>query len=124
MTDADNVSDSRNEIALARLRATRTRYEAELKQSGSRAGKRFAMNQADYAQLKRLQRWETEAGCDPEHFQNFHALAKVLTDRDGSEKDLEKEMREECGNDIDEPVWIAGFIEMALAKFEELESKL
>lgn len=48
----------------------------------------------------------------------------MLTDRDGSEKDLEKEMREECGADIDEPEWIAGFIETALSIFEELEPKL
>lgn len=124
MTKADNMNGSREENTLARLRATRTRYESEMNKSGSRAGERFATINADYAQLKRLQRWSGEVGSDGEVPGDFSALAKLVTNEDGSEKDLEKEMRQECGGDIDEPEWITGFIETALAKFEEMEQKL
>ena len=120
----DNTTDSREGNTLARLRATRTRYEADLKKSGSRASERFAMINADYAQLKRLQRWSSEVGCDGQHLDNFGALAAVLTNGDGSEKELERELREECGGDIDEPEWMNGFIDAALAKFEDIEPKL
>jgi len=124
MKNDKNATDGRDDITLERLRATRTKYEADLKQSGSRAGERFAMSHADFAQLKRLQRWSTEVDSDAHHFTGFGALAKLMTNADRSEKDLEKEMRRECGDDIDEPEWIAGFIEAVLEKFEEFEPKL
>lgn len=124
MTKNENEADGPDGLALTRLRTTRTKYESDLKQSGSRAGERFATINADYPQLKRLQRWSSEVGSDGEVPDDFWALAKLVTNEDGSEKDLEKEMRRECGSDIDEPEWIAGFIETALAKFEELEPKL
>lgn len=124
MTNEETTNNGPEAITLNRLRATRTQYESGLKQFGSNVGETFVMVTSDYGHLRRLQRWVAEVGCEQENPSTFQGVAKIMSNADGSEKDLEKDMRKECGSDIDEPEWIAGFIEGALAKFEELEPKL
>jgi hypothetical protein len=118
------VSDSLETSAVASLRTTRAAFEADLKLSGNRAGKQFVMVNPDFSKLKRLQRWQEAVNGDYSYVSTFGDLAKIMTAGKECGDDIEQQVRESHGSDIDEPVWIDAFIEAALDQFAELEPKL
>ena len=66
-----------------------------------------------------LERWHANSRDDLE---NFYALAQIL-DED-SAADWNGTMQQDYGDDIDDPVWVRGFVTGALAKYRELKKKI
>lgn len=121
-TTAENT-DTNLKQTIERLRASKAEYEEGLQQSGRAAGVRYA-NQASYAELKRLDRWCSSVNGDTGGLGSFHQLARILSDEDGSEQDIEVTLRQSWGDDIDDESWIDAFVGGAVSTFGELEPKL
>ena len=118
------LSDSQESSAVASLRTTRVAFEADLRERGSRAENNFVLVNPDFSELKRLQRWHEAVNGDRSSINSFSDLAEIMTNGNGCGDDIEQQMREQHGSDIDETEWIDAFIEAALDQFSELEAKL
>lgn len=110
-----------SENTIQRLRASKEKYEAGLAASGERAGADYVRG-ASYGELKRLVRWADKT--DDVYFDSFYQVACIMSGEDVCAKDIDKILREEHGDDIDEMSWINGFIDGVVSALNELEPKL
>jgi hypothetical protein len=117
MEEAKMMDLGDRQQAIARLKASRDDYAAEEMADGEAAGREWALKRADYSELVRLRAYRTEAV---------------------EQGELERHMSENVGYtfwedsvgfsafsgyDLSEP-WVAGFINGALAVFNDLENDL
>jgi hypothetical protein len=121
----NNINE--NERAVARLRASKEQGLKELRQQGKDAGVHFALNDAEYLDLERLERWRDESGnnfpmiLSQTSFKEIAALMANETEPEGDPTDW---ARETWGDDINQQAWVEAFVSAALPKFQELRGKL
>jgi hypothetical protein len=118
MTEAD-------QRAVQRLKESRVKAMEHLVSDGETAGVRYVLHHADWAELNRLERWNENLGPDPDIVLDnlsFRQVAEAMDDNKAA--DIESFVREANGDDIDNPAWIKGFIDGAMAKFDELKPAL
>ncbi len=114
-------NNEENKGAIERLRSSRQEALKQLRQDGEAAGVRFALHMADYLQLDRLDRWRSDLVIGQT---SFAKLACIMANEDGSEHDTMDWVHEQWGDDVNQPEWIEGFVEGALAKYHELRKEL
>jgi hypothetical protein len=115
------------EKALARLKASKLGATDEMYRDGELAGATYVLREAEFREMERLERWHDRLGTNADAVMSqlsFLAVAGVMTGEDGAERDIEDQMRKNHGDEIDEELWLGGFIDGALKKYAELSSKL
>ncbi len=121
----NNIDD--NEKAVARLRASKAQALKELRQQGKDAGIHFALNDAEYLDLERLDRWRDECGSNFPlvlSHTSFKEIAALMANEPEPEDDHADWARERWGDDINQQEWVEAFVSAALAKYQELKGKL
>jgi hypothetical protein len=93
--------------AIKRLRASKNEFEKRQWRNGREAGLKFFIEQAHYCHGARLMRRYHDSSSYT-HL-GFLALARIMTNTDGTEHKLEESLRKRYGDDIDEPAWLLEF---------------
>ena len=114
------------EAAVARLRASRERGTSELFAAGELAGADFAMNDGEFIELERLERFFEGCGA------NWHSavaqigprkLAEIMAG-DEDDQGMEEWFKENYKDECHETSWLDGFVQSAVSKFAELKRAL
>ena len=121
----NNLNDV-DQQTVERLRASKDAFERKIKTSGERAGIDYVGQKANYEELQRLDRWYDSIDCigTATDGWRFVDVASVMSGDDGSERDIENDLRLQHGDDIDDQNWFAAFIEGAVTKFNELKASI
>jgi hypothetical protein len=112
------ISSDEEQIAIERLRRSAAAFEDDLYCRGISAGVRYVLAVADYGHLRRLERWyyfNTDADWN-----TIRRVVDVMTGGDGSCREVEDVIRQAGDPDIDERLWVTGFVHGAVNKFNEL----
>ena len=123
--DTMNVK-TENDKAVARLRASKERAVNLHYRYGEIAGSKFAMNVGEYDQLQRLGQWREVAGTDYNRLLagiTAYEISKIMGGEDGPDN-LVQWFKDEHPDNCNDESWVDGFIDGALAKFEEINEKL
>lgn len=130
-------SGDEEERAVARLQASKRASTARRNDEGSEAGIRYVLETASYPELEGLREWArryreaekaaiTEDSMDrlPPRPNSFLDVATILTGPGPRAKQLDAQLRERFGDDIDSSEWISAFINGALTKFQKLDLQM
>ena len=75
--------------------------------------------------MDRLERWNESLDTNRDVVLDAICFREVADEMDeNAGDDIESSARKANGNDIDKPMWVKGFIEGALSKFDELKPEL
>ncbi len=121
-----NITDVQ-EKAIARLKASKLKATDARYRAGEVAGAIYLLHRAEFSEMERLERWNDTCGNDRLQVigqMTFRKLAAVMTNEDGTEDDIDAEMRRTNGDDINDEEWLEGFIDGALGKYCELKGQL
>ncbi len=111
--------------AAARLKESKDKMLDALTKAGERAGERYVMHAADFAQLDRLERWIEGLGMNREVVMADVSLRQVADEMDPEAGgDIESNLRQANGSDVDNAVWVKGFVNGVLGKFEDLKTRV
>jgi predicted Zn-dependent peptidase len=118
MTEAD-------ERAAQRLKESKAKAINQLLNAGEVAGSRYVQHHADWGELDRLERWNESLGMNRDVVLDDISFRQVADEMDeNTAADIESFVRKANGGDIDNPVWVKGFVSGALTKFDELKPAL
>jgi hypothetical protein len=123
---------------ITRLRASKWRVENEQYQQGDAAGRDWVKDLAEADELRRLERWKAEmgqywAGCFTGDDQNcaYSAAEQVVftvwPEHDGDRAVVRDFWEQALGDDTsaaDDPQFVKGFVEGALALWDEVKDQL
>ena len=110
------------EKAAARLRKSRAEYEKEEKAYGQAAGRRFVLEDAEYAEVEALA--EFELSGYPEHA--WSELFALLRDKNLNldDSDLRESLLGCDQHDDPSPAWVEGFLQGAKEAWAEVRAKM
>lgn len=113
-----------NEGIVARLKESKAKAMQQLFKDGEIAGAKYVQH-AEWEELDRLERWNESLDTNRDVVLDAICFREVADEMDeNAGDDIESSARKANGNDIDKPMWVKGFIEGALSKFDELKPEL
>ncbi len=115
------IPSDEEQIAIEKLRKSAAEFEDDLYCRGISAGVRYVLAVADYGHLRRLERWY-DSNTDGDR--TIRRIVRVMTGGDGSHREVEEVIRQSGDPDIDEKIWVSGFVDGAVKKFNELKNEL
>ena len=112
------------EKAAARLRKSRAEYEKEEKAAGQATGRRFVLEDAEYAEVEALADFEL-SGYREHAWSELYALLRDKNP-DLDDSDLRVSMFGYGGEDHDDPspAWVEGFLQGAKEAWAEVRAKM